>query len=358
MSFWKLFNNEKQIKADVETIDRPRAGYYPVVSTKEVDKVVKNATFEMIQGSIAEEINKVHARINTASEQDLKIKDLKDKLEKFRSDNKDIYDKIENLKSVGLINTPSAVEVLASLRAKEKNINSQVHDIQAEIAELETIKLCNDKYLLKYPSFKFIDKKTFENILKKYDLVLGESSLYAREIPDNVLTNILKFKDDINKDKRYIHLCIEFHNRGSYSHRDYVVKDSPSEYVNRHITGSDKHYLIDGSTDLRSIYSYCRTNLAIAAPISHFKNDTIAVQKRGRDGDSIVDLNILTVDQDSRELVIDIKAFRSIAKENNAFERSMVQDPIACLRVPEGFIIIDAWEKEALIPEIQRETLN
>jgi prefoldin subunit 5 len=358
MSFWNNFSSKNYTKKEVEVISKVRAGYYPVEPAEEHDKIVKNATFEMIQGSIAEEITKVHAKVNTVSEQDLKIKELKDKLEKFKSDNKEIYDKIDNLKSVGLINTPSAVKVLESLKEREKHITSQITDIKGEIAELETIKLCNDKYLLKYPSFKFIDKKTFIGILKKYDLVLGESSLYAREIPDNVLTNILKFKDDINKGKTYVHLCIEYNNRGSYSHRTYVVKTSTSEHVSRHITGSDEHYFNNHSTDLRSIYNHCKTNLAIAAPISHFKNQKITVEKRREGGSGIASIDVLTVDKDTRELVIDRAAFDSVAEKNNAFERSMVKDPIACLRVPEGYIIIDAWEKEALIPEINRETLN
>lgn len=356
MGFWNIFSSdgEKHAQIGAEILDRPRAGYYPVESTKESDKVVKNATFEMIQGSIVEEINKVHNKINNVSEQDLKIQELKSKLETFKSDNEQIYTKIKDLKSVGLVNTPSAVKVLNELEVREESITGQINNLKREIADLEKIKLCVNKYLLKYPSFKFIDTKTFINILRKYDLVLGESSLYAKEIPDNVLTNILKFKDDINKDKTYVHL----YTYGRYTHRDYIVKTSSSEYINCHMTGSDEHYRTGNSKDLRSIYSYCKTNLAIAAPINHFKNDTITVEQRWEDKNKTININILSVDQNSRQLIINIDDFRLNAEKNNEFEKSMVQDPIACLRVPEGFIIIDAWEKEALIPEIQRETLN
>ena len=369
MSFWGMFSNKSEEYASLgaEILDKPRAGYYPVeqkvnktekVFTQKVVKEVPKITFEEIQSNIKEELVKVSERIDNITTEDLKIQKLKQELENFKSDNKSIYDKIEALTSVGLVNTPSSKKLLEELRVRETFINDKIYEIKVQIKKLETVKEAVKKYELQYPSFKFIDTETFTNILKKYKLVLGDSALYCKEIPDNVLTNIVKFKDQINAGKKYIHLIKR---RTSYSsswrssQESYYIFTNDKEYYNRNsgeLSHSGYHY-----SD-KSIYSYCKTNLVIAAPINHFKNENISVEERHINGSSKnIDIKLFTVDPNTRKFVIDETALNNIAQSNNEIARQM-DDPIACLKVEEGFIIIDAWSKEADIPELNRESLN
>lgn len=368
MSIWSMFSNKSEEFASLgaEILDRPRGGYYPIEKEKETttekvvaQKVIKEVpkiTFEEIQSNIKEELVKVGEKIDNINAEDLKIQKLKQELESFKSDNKNIYDKIEALKSVGLVNTPSSKKLLEELRIRETFINDKIYEIRIQIQKLENIQEATKKYELQYPSFKFIDTETFTNILKKYNLVLGDSALYCKEIPDNVLTNIVKFKNQINAGKKHMHLIKRrtSHRSSIRLEESYFVATSDKEYYNR----NDEHnhpYITHYDT---SVYSYCKTNLVIAAPINHFKNETINVEKRDKSGfrDNIT-LNLFTVDNNTREFIIDEKALNNIAQSNNKIARQM-DDPIACLRVEEGFIIIDAWEKEALIPELNRESLN
>ena len=369
MSFWGMFSNrsEEYASLGVEILERPKAGYYPVeqkvnktekVFTQKVVKEVPKITFEEIQSNIKEELVKVSERIDNITTEDLKIQKLKQELENFKSDNKSIYDKIEALTSVGLVNTPSSKKLLEQLRVRETFINDKIYEIKIQIKKLETVKEAVKKYELQYPSFKFIDTETFTNILKKYNLVLGDSALYCKEIPDNVLTNIVKFKDQINAGKKYTHLIKRRTSYGSSwrSEESYHIASNDSEYYNRKDENDLRHPSYSISD--RSIYSYCKTNLVIAAPINHFKNENISVEKRHINGSSKnIDIKLFTVDPNTREFVIDETALNDIAQSNNEIARQM-DDPIACLKVEEGYVIIDAWEKEALIPELNRESLN
>lgn len=354
MSFWNIFSDdgEKHAQLDVEIIDRPRAGYYPVENkeVQPIDEPVSKITFEDIQGSIKEELIRITDKINTIEEEDSKIQELQKQLKVFKDDNKVIYDKIKTLQSVGLTNTPSSVTLLAKLTEKEKFINSKIVEITNKINKLKVISDTTKQYLLEYPTFKFIDTESFTNILKKYKLVLGDSSLYCKEIPDNVLTNIVKFKDKIDSSKTYNHIVYETYG-SSWRSSHYILERSNKKDFN--VTDEYSNY-----SSKRVIFTHCKSDLVIAAPLNHFKNEVITLTKRLNDGSSKnTNISLFKVDANTREFIIDITALNNLAKNNNEISRKL-DDPIACLRVKHGFIIIDAWDKEALIPEISRETLN
>lgn len=66
---------------------------------------------------------------------------------------------------------------------------------------------------------------------------------------------------------------------------------------------------------------------------------------------------LFKVDINTRKFNIDHDALKNLNQHNEEVSKKL-DDPIACLEVEGGYIIIDAWDKEALIPEICRETLN
>jgi len=356
MSFWNIFSNdgEKYAQIGVEILDRPRAGYYPVENKEKVQIINESTptiTFEDIQDSIKEELIKISDKINTIEEEDIKIQELQKQLKAFKNDNKVIYDKIKTLQSVGLTSTPSSVTLLTKLTEKEKFINSKIAEITNKINKLKVINDITKQYLLEYPTFKFIDTESFTNILKKYKLVLGDSSQYCKEIPDNVLTNIVKFKDKIDSSKTYNHIVHERYGSSNWRDSRYILERSSNKYFNIRNDYQD-------TSSRRVIFTHCKSDLVIAAPLNHFKNEVVSLEKRFSDRSSkTVDIPVFKVDVNTREFVININALNNLAEHNNEISRQL-DDPIACLRVKHGFIIIDAWDKEALIPEINRETLN
>lgn len=360
MSFWNIFSNksEEYAKIGAEILDRHRAGYYPVNSIeKPIEQVMSTSkvTFDVIQNTIKEEIEKVTKNIEQIDEKDIKIKLLIEQLEAFKKDNELIYKKINDLKSVGLVNTPSSKELLSKLQNRELDISYKISEIKDEIKKIKNINDAIKKYALEYPSFKFIDTKTFTDILKKYSLVLGDSSLYCKEIPDNVLSNIVKFKDKINASKKYIHVIERYDTSFRYRQQSFHIISHSSELYNN---GFPNYFSNDFNINERSIYKYCKTDLVIAAPLNHFNNEIVRLMKLEDKGSShTVNIPVFTVNENTREFVVDQTALDTLTASNNTISKQ-IDDPIACLRVPEGFIIIDAWDKEALIPELNRENLN
>lgn len=355
MSFWDLIIGEPTTFPSLKNAI-PRAGYLTVEKPEEPP-----ITFEEIQGSIKDELVKIGEKIEGISEQDLKIQELKTQLENFKLSNKEIYDKINNLESVGLVSTPSSSDLLSKLRARENNINSKIRVIEDEIKALENIDKLTKKYSLKYPSFKFIDTNTFTNILKKYHLVLGDSSLYCKEIPDNVLTNILKFEKEIKSSRKYVNLFHYHMNvHRSFNTEHYIlniVEDSGYDeyFFRQEVNKKDYHNNI---SHIQRLCHYQKSDFVIAAPINHFKNQIFkagVISNEGKHTEK--EVKIFTVDKNTREFSININYLKNLAESNNEIIRKL-EDPIACLKVEGGVIIIDAWDKEALIPEISRETLN
>lgn len=305
--------------------------------------VEKPTTFEEIQGGIVSEIDRTLSKYQELDIRNQKVQELKNKIESYKKDNQIIYEKIESLESVGLINTPTS-NLLSKLDDDEYEIKLKIKEAEAEIERITTIDSLTKEYSLKYPTFKFIDTETFTKILLKYDLVLGEAEHYSKEIPDKVLLNILKFKDQINEGSKTLFLVeTRYGSRGN--HNWYEVKT--------HIPPNDDLYIY------RSVYSHKQTNLVFAAPEDHFScNTRLGVPKYTNKGNQTsVTVSPMYVNPNTRVFEINLNFFQDLAEHNNKIIRKL-EDPMACLRVPGGFIIIDAWDKEANIPEINRENLN
>ena len=326
-----VFNKAENVVSILEKRDIPKE-----------KGVIKEITFDEIQNTIKDEIFLSNEKIKEIDENNLKIQELNSKIESFKELNKDVYSKIEKLKSLGLVNTPSSVYVSHELSGELKNYNNEIYNLKEEINKLKRLNNLIQKYKLEYPSYKFIDKDTFIKILKKYNLVLGASSLYANEIPENVLDNILKFKHKIQTiGSKYIYKISRF--RGEIEYRITDIEISITKY-NHH-------------DDFNKLFQYERSNLLIAAPINHFVNPLIEVQQVSSRGYTHHEVSPLMINPTTRELVIDLHFFKTLNEKNKEMFMK-INDPIACLEVEDGYIIIDAWEKEAEIPEINRENLN
>jgi hypothetical protein len=374
MNLWKFISGDwgeeyAKMVTEIKQDTSVRAAFYPVnpneVTVKEAPIPLNRViTFEEIQTSIKEEIKLINTRKssdyddklvelnNEVNNKNLEIISLEEQINKFKKDNENIYNKIEELKNLGLINLPSTTKLVQDLKDSEKEIklkierisnsrgiiSDKIQNINKQIVELENVKKLSQQYTLEYPTFKFIDTKSFINILKKYKLVLADSCFYNKKIPENVLSNILKFKDKIENSKQHIH----------------IVKDGWSNYRKTVTTNS---IFSDQYGSEKSIYYYPVTDLVIAAPLSHFKIEHLKIQERDISGTwNEANVPLFNVDE-NRNLVLNLDAINDIQKRNLEISRKL-DDPIAILKVKGGFIIIDAWEKEALIPELDRKNLN
>ena len=98
------------------------------------------------------------------------------------------------------------------LKALGFNSSKEVKEAEVEIERLKDVSRINNyknhvnraiKYFsVKYPSYKFITKKSIEKICNKYGLVYGNVDRYIGTIPDKNLEHIEKFKIS-DEDKCY-----------------------------------------------------------------------------------------------------------------------------------------------------------
>lgn len=103
-----------------------------------------------------------------------------------------------------------------AVREKAKRLNALGFTKSSESMEVQEIThridLANKvaQYAVKYPLYKFIDAKRVEKICKKYNLMLGEASMYKGSIPDRNLQDIEQFKiDDEDRQEDYFSLILQ-----------------------------------------------------------------------------------------------------------------------------------------------------
>ena len=184
------------------------------------------------------------------------------------------------------------------------------------------------KYSLEYPTFKFIPTETMIEVMKKYDLVLGETCVYAKEIPNIALDILAGFTSKIKQKKFFIET--------KFGGRRGNTEQGLTHFSKRHaesILGSDKPF------------NYIESNLKIIAPESHFQNEIISTN-----GENIPKF---IVNEDTRGFELNMAKLNEMVKKNTE-----VLDPILCLEVDEGYIVLHAWDEEAHIPEIRNTILN
>jgi len=206
-----------------------------------------------------------------------------------------------------MFNAPKKLQELGFNRAKVEGspeLNSR---------ELELIQ----KYRLKYPTYKFITKSQVKTFCKKYNLVYGETSLYKGTIPKKNLKEITEFKV-LPEDRN-----IENFTWGRWETCNRFFQDFKKKHqealINKRTIRISLGFCC-GKGDYR--FEDFHENFSIIAPQKDFKTST------------------------------KIKNFKIKSKVKP-------DDPVVLFKIIKNiFIIVTAWDKEALTPEIFDERKN
>lgn len=328
-----------------------------LVAEKPVENLKqKTITSKDIQEDIHKSFNEILKEFDLKESKETQIENYKIKLESFKEENKSIYDKIEKLKYLNLSSTPTAKDSLKKLENKEKSVKEKINKVQNEIREAKKINDLVSEYNLKYPGFKFVSDSVMIQIMHKYNLVLGEAFTYAREIPDKSLEIIGKFSHEIKSSEEILQLVETRHGlRSSF----FKFKKKPQPIImsantpDDSMRGFNTMHIHDPRTynkDERVVREITISMFKMIAPESHFEIPTVeGINFRGE----YIDLPIAKLDKQTRKFKLDVSAL-----EKNEAKKREVLDPIAVLEVKGGYIIMDAWDKEAEIPEIKNPILN
>jgi hypothetical protein len=343
--FKNIFSNK------VKTIE-------PTVSVEE-PKQKQAINSKHIQKDIHMSFDKVLEQFGLNSARQDEIGKLRTRLSGFKEQNLEIYEKIDKLKRLGFNNTPSAKKTLKKLEEKENNIHTKILDLQDVINKNEALNTLIKEYSLKYPMFKFVSREVMIKIMQKYNLVLGETHLYSKEIPDRALNIIDGFSEEISNSTRDF-IIDEVISTSSFSRTArYRLKEitppKPSDYSDEYTKfGAEqkqarlRYSSFSGISN--TVYKFSTSSLKMIAPPSHFEIPLFKLIDRQGD---IMEIPMYKLNDNTRVLEIDLEEVNKISKKNDE-----VLDPIACLEVKGGFIILDAWDEEANIPEIKNENLN
>lgn len=261
------------------------------------DLLPKKITSQVISDDMDKELNFL---LN-----DNNINIIETQVKSIISDNGHIIKKAEKLVSLGFTGTPSAV-----LR---KDIAKSVEERQASISlNKEEIKL-RAKYLLKYPSYKFVPERIFKSVCEKYDLYTSNPGRYNKEIPDKNLGEIMGFVPLIEPVWVVRTEYLGF-SRSMATDEIFSDKKLAQKYY-------DDKFSSHGRDSFGHISYSCfeKQKFAVTAPISHFNVERSEIKDR---------------------IISD------------------VTDPIVSHEVEGGRIIVSVWDKEADIPEIKNENLN
>jgi len=151
---------------------------------------------------------------------------------------------------------------------------------------------------LKYPGFKFVSKDVMDMVLKKYNLIIAGVERYKGEVPDWALGVIER--SGVAKEVR-VGQFIGF--SGNWLDSSVIE----SEWQEKYYTQDSNHRIIS------------KTNLMIAAP--------------------------------SHEMIVH-------GNEEVVNGRIKVKDPIVCVEVPHGYVVIAAWGEEGQDPGVFNANTN
>lgn len=335
--FWKKIN--KALSLDEEptlvvspTVEVEPFGYNPSKSFEPIEvyeetpeEVINSATIQKDISYTLDNLLEEMSKPYTIEENLTLLKATKDN---FERENKELSQKIQTLKDLGFDNTPSVKVTQTNLDLVRKRYEDKSKELEDSLKYNAEILKLTQEYALKYPSFKFVPREVMMQILKKYGLILGEAGMYGKEIPTTALETISQFSQQI-KDSS---INVIARTRGDYMthYVDFLYTTETAEELQREIR-------LDATTaryHTRYHLVTTVTMLKMVAPLEHFTNRKNCV---------ITKENIL--EYSSREM-------------NAEIERRRLEDPIACLEVPMGYIILAAWDKEAEIPEIKNPLNN
>lgn len=353
-----------------------------LLSPKKEEKIINS---EVIQKEFEAELHELMNKISINVESDSEIESLYEEIKNFNLDNLDLKEKIEKLKSLGLVNTPSVKikekELQEAIEEKQNLISEKKKEIEFLKSEKEMIK----HYNLKYPSYKYIPKREFLNILEKYNLVMGEAFMYAKEIPDRAVNIISNFKDEIEDSEVGVKIVPDYSSSNyenkleikSVKHtkelRDWVANHNG--YLNRE---GDRSEMLNRYDRQLNNYEFKLSKFKMVAPKDHFEVPKLNYEKLVR-----ASWNLVKQFKDDEEVSICITKDGIITFDLTELNKGLgkiqrIKDPIALLCVNDfcrpidgnyknsfdyqhkfdGVIILDAWDEEANIPEIKNNLLN
>ncbi len=300
-----------------------------------------------IQGEMDKEISSSTRDIQSRLKKDIENLELKRK--QFLKDNESIIEKSRKLDDLGFVQSPTLNLRKKELDTETKNIEKNIKTISDKVKKNKQIIQHHNEYAIKYPSYKFIDKDSMVKVMKQYGLILGDVCMYAKEVPERALDIICRFEKEIKESETYKFIvCVYKGIRLSVSLMRYETfsYNSKKELERFLKEKTDKHMkeFKDGYMDTLIEGQHKVSKLKIVAPKSHFNVHTVRI-----DGENIPVADI----DENNFLNIDVKKANKVLKN-----KRKVLDPIACLKVEGGFIILDAWDKEAEIPEVKNEILN
>lgn len=302
-------------------------------------------TSKTIQADLHKSFTDVLKEFDLKPSKETEVEKLTNKLENFKKENQVIIDKVSKLKELNFVNTPSITKTLKELKDKEEEINQAIMSILNQIKASEKLQKLIREYSLKYPTYKFIDDKTMLNIMTKYDLYLGDAFIYSKEIPDENLSIISSFSAEIKESEETYYLV----EKGDMSFRYYTIERSVMREKNTS-EGYKGIWIQDPSNYRQILQSFKVSKLKIIAPQSHFSPPTFKHYVAWNGGK---DVPVMKIDKESRKFVFSTDRLNELEAE-----KRKILDPIACLEVEGGYIILTAWDEEANIPEIRNTFLN
>lgn len=290
-------------------------------------EVITSHTIKMDMNSSLERLLK---EVGIIQNSETRIKDLESKIEGYKAENAKLLKKAQDLEAFGFTNTPTPKNK-GIIDENIANISQEIESLKKEIREKKWLEETVAKYSLEYPTFKFIPTETMIKVMKKYDLILGETCVYAKEIPNQALDILHGFKNKIKQEKYFIDA--RFSSPRFNSGETNPVLTYFSVRKSESVLGYEKKV------------NYIKSNLKIIAPESHFENRMIQ--------SGSIQIPTFVINEDTREYEINLAKLNAEVKKNTE-----VLDPILCLEVDEGYIVLHAWDEEAHIPEIKNTILN
>lgn len=339
---------------------------------------------EVIQKEFEAELHELMNKISINVESDSEIEKLYEEIKNFNLDNLDLKEKIEKLKSLGLVNTPSVKikekELQEAIEEKQNLISDKKKEIEFLKSEKEMIK----HYNLKYPSYKYIPKREFLNILEKYNLVMGEAFMYAREIPDRAVNIISNFKQEI-EDSEVVVSIVPDYSSFNYENKLKIESVKHLKELRDFTANREDFWALKGRNEMLDMYDKQLNNyefklskFKMVAPKDHFEVPKLNYEKLVR-----ASWNLNKEFKDDEEVSICITKDGIITFDLTELNKGLgkiqkIKDPIALLCVNDfcrpsdgnyknsfdyqhkfdGVIILDAWDEEANIPEIKNNLLN
>lgn len=339
---------------------------------------------EVIQKDFETELKELMDKISVSVGNNSEIEALYEEVKLFNLENLDLKEKIEKLKNLGLVNTPSVKVKEKELEEAVKDKHKSIEDKKAEIKSLEEEQEKIKHYALKYPSYKYIPKKEFLNILNKYNLVMGEAFMYSREIPDRAVNIVSSFKKEIEESEVVLNLAPDYGGRqfGCKFEVKSVskikeLKDSVENggYYDSNGYAVRKQEMLKMYNDKLENFTYKLSKFKMVAPKDHFEVPKLKLRDVVRDTWNYIEEKLETevsicttqdgiITFDLKELNKGLGEFRKVLDPiavlcvNDFCNKSEYDNSHDYQHVFDGVIILDAWDEEANIPEIKNNLLN